>query len=49
MRDDSKIRFWHDVRCRDQALKTSFLDLFSIAQFINAAVADHLKLSSASY
>jgi hypothetical protein len=47
--DGSKICFWHDVWCRAQTPITSFSDLFSIARFKNALVADHLELSSASH
>jgi hypothetical protein len=47
--DDSKIRFWHDVWCGDQALKIAFPKLFNIARFKEDAMADHFELSSASY
>jgi hypothetical protein len=43
-----KIRFWHNVWCGDQARKTSFIDLFSIARFKDAAVVNYLELFSAS-
>jgi len=29
--DGSKIRFWHDVWCRDQTLKAPFPDSFNLA------------------
>jgi hypothetical protein len=40
--DGSKIRFWYDVWCGDQALKITFLDLFSIVHFKEVGVANHL-------
>jgi hypothetical protein len=40
---------WHYVWCRDQALKTTFTDLFSIARFKDAALADYLELFSTSH
>jgi hypothetical protein len=45
MGGDSKIQFWHALWCEDQALKTTFLDMFSIARFKDAIMADHLELS----
>lgn len=30
--DDFRIRFWHDVRCRKEALKYSFSELYSISR-----------------
>jgi hypothetical protein len=44
--DDSKIRFWHDMWCGDQALKEAFPDLCSIARIKDVYVANHLDLSN---
>jgi hypothetical protein len=41
--DGSKIRLWYDVWCADQALKVTFLDLFSLAHCKDAVVADLLE------
>jgi len=40
--DDSKIRFWHDMLCKEKILKVAFLELFSVARFKDAYVTDHL-------
>jgi hypothetical protein len=39
--DASKIKFWHDLWCRDQSLKAPFWDLFNIARCEEAWVADY--------
>jgi hypothetical protein len=31
--DGSKVKFWHDTRCGDQAIKIAFPDLYRIALF----------------
>ena len=36
----SGIRFWHDHWCGDQLLKGTFLDLFEIATYREASMAD---------
>jgi hypothetical protein len=46
--DGSKVKFWHDIWCEDQALKIAFQDLYRIAHFKEVAVADHLELFRAS-
>jgi hypothetical protein len=43
--DESKIRFWHDLWCGDQPLKTSFPNLFSIACCKDVWVVDHMQNS----
>jgi len=44
--DGSKIRFWHDLWCRDQPLKESFSELFSIPCCKEAWVADNMQFSN---
>lgn len=44
--DGSKIKFWYDVWCRDQALTADFLELYSISRFKEASVADDLQFSN---
>jgi hypothetical protein len=46
--DESRIRFWHDVRYEEAALKSSFLELYLIARDKEALVSDYLD-SSNSY
>jgi len=46
VRDESKIRFWHDVWCGDQPLRATFLELFSIESCKEVWVADHVQLSN---
>jgi hypothetical protein len=46
--DGSKIKLWHDIWCEDQALKVTLPILYSIGRFKEAAMVDHLELSSAS-
>jgi hypothetical protein len=46
--DGFKIRFWHDVLCRDHAVKAAFLELFNLARCKDTSVAHHLKFSSDS-
>ena len=41
-------RFWHNEWCRNQILKIAFPKLFTIAQFKDASVVDHLEFSSDS-
>jgi hypothetical protein len=41
--DGSKISFWHDLWCRDTALKVAFPALFGIACVKYATVADNLE------
>jgi hypothetical protein len=47
--DGSKIIFWHDVWCGDQALKISFSKLVQYYTYKEDDVANHLELSSASH
>jgi hypothetical protein len=44
--EDSKIRFWADVRCGDRALKEAFPNLFIIASFKEASIADNVERSN---
>jgi hypothetical protein len=44
--DSSKIKFWHDVWCGDQAFKSGFPELFSITRLKEVAIADHLQFSN---
>lgn len=44
--DGSKIKFWYDVWCGDQALTAGFLELYSISRFKEASVADDLQFSN---
>jgi hypothetical protein len=39
--DGSKIKFWHDLWCRDQSLKARFSNLFNIARCEEAWVANY--------
>ena len=39
----SKIRFWHDLWCKDQPLKAVFPKVFSIAHNKKALVAEHVQ------
>jgi hypothetical protein len=41
--DELKVSFWHGVWCRDQPLKISYPDLFSIAQRNDVWVADNMQ------
>jgi hypothetical protein len=41
-------RFWHNEWCGNQILKIAFPKLFTIAQFKDASVVDHLEFSSDS-
>lgn len=47
--DGSKVKFWDDVWCGDQALKIAFLDLYRIAHLKEVVVVNHLELSSISH
>jgi hypothetical protein len=47
--DGSPIRFWHDVCCREAALKSIFPDLYSIAHDKEAMVLDYLDSSGISF
>lgn len=44
--DRSRIRFWHDVWCRDGALKEVFLEVHSVARAMEAFVAVNLVILS---
>jgi hypothetical protein len=44
--DGSKIRFWHNVWCRDQPLKEAFSKLFCIACCREAWVVDNMQISN---
>jgi len=44
----ARIRFWHDVWCEEAALKSSFLELYSITCDKEALVSDYLD-SSGTY
>jgi hypothetical protein len=46
VRDDSKIRFLHDLWCRDRTLKEAFSVWYSIACVKDASLADYLELST---
>jgi hypothetical protein len=46
--DGARIRFWHDVWCEEAALKSSFLELYSITCDKEALVSDYLD-SSGTY
>lgn len=48
MGDGFKIRFWHDVWCREKALKEAFPNLYSIACMKDTYVAIQFELSSGS-
>lgn len=41
--DKSKIRFFNDMWCGDHPLKETFLELFSIAHYKEAWLAEHAK------
>ena len=43
--DGSKV-FWHDLCCRNKALKEAFPDLYGIGCTKDTSVAAHLELSS---
>jgi len=43
VRDDSKVRFWHDLWCGDMALKESFPVLFGIACGNDASVMAYVE------
>jgi hypothetical protein len=42
VRDDSKVRFWHDVWCGEQFLKVVLLEIFCLAPSKDATAAKHL-------
>jgi hypothetical protein len=42
------VRFWHDLWCKDKALKEAFLALYGIACMKDTSVAAQLKLSGGS-
>jgi hypothetical protein len=42
--DSSKIRFWYDMWCEDQALKVAHPELFGIARLKDASMAEPFKL-----
>jgi hypothetical protein len=44
--DGSRIRFWHDTRCGEGALKSYFPEFYSLAHNKEALVLDYLDLSS---
>lgn len=46
--DVSKIKFWHDVWCKDRPLKVAFTELFSLARMNEASVEDNQKLLNGS-
>jgi hypothetical protein len=46
--DGANIRFWHDLRCEDMALKEAFPGLFGIMRANNAFVADHMDIPGGS-
>ena len=47
--DGSKIKFWHNTSCKDQALEEAIIDLYSIACANDAFVQENLELSGESY
>lgn len=49
VRDESKIRFWQDVWCGDQTLKTSFPVLFNVVRYKEASAAHHLLFSNNTF
>jgi hypothetical protein len=48
VRDGSNVRFWHDLRFGDMALKEAFPDLFGIACVNDTFVADNVKIHEGS-
>ena len=46
--DGARTKFWLDIWCGEASLKDFFLELYHIAQDLNAFVADHLKFHNAS-
>jgi hypothetical protein len=46
--EGSKIRFWDDVWCGDRAVKEEYPNLFNIARFKEASIADNMERSSDS-
>jgi hypothetical protein len=46
--DGAKVRLWHDLWCRDKALKEVFPNLYGIACAKDASVAAHLELFGGS-
>jgi hypothetical protein len=44
--EGSRIRFWEDIWCGDQALKDAFPVLYSIANNKGASIADNMELSN---
>jgi hypothetical protein len=41
--DRSTVRLQHDLWCRKQPLKFSFLELFTIARYKDVWIADHMQ------
>jgi hypothetical protein len=46
--DGSKIKFWQDVWCGDQSLKSVFPELFSITHWKKASIVDLLQIHNSN-
>ena len=46
--DGSRIKFWHDPWCGDQPLKLSFPELYSLARYSEATMADSMQFQGSS-